>query len=184
MHAHLDHGAVRLLTRSGLDWTHKYSAIAAAVASLGAEQAYLDGELCGMRPDGITSFSMIQLASDSGNAAALVFFLFDLLYLDGEDFSVRPLISARRGLPPCSPMSVRPCITAITRSGARTRSISLPARAGNGSARKPAHNEALRSHEGTAQTERGGEDQAVTLFTLKRRLTVVTESGSKKKWPA
>jgi len=47
MHACLDHGAVRLLTRTGLDWTHKYPAIAAAVASLGARQAYLDGELCG-----------------------------------------------------------------------------------------------------------------------------------------
>jgi ATP-dependent DNA ligase len=33
---------------------------------------------------------MIQAGSDSGNAAALVFFLFDLLYLDGEDVSVRP----------------------------------------------------------------------------------------------
>jgi hypothetical protein len=31
------------------------------------------------RPDGITSFSMIQTASDSGNAAGLVYFLFDLL---------------------------------------------------------------------------------------------------------
>jgi ATP-dependent DNA ligase len=67
------------LTRAGLDWTHKYPAIAAAVASLGARQAYLDGELCGLRPDGITSFSMIQTASDSGNAAGLVYFLFDLL---------------------------------------------------------------------------------------------------------
>ena len=27
MHARLDHGAVRLLTRTGLDWTHKYPAI-------------------------------------------------------------------------------------------------------------------------------------------------------------
>ena len=35
-------------------------------------------ELCGVGPDGVTSFSMIQAASDSGNAAALVFFLFDL----------------------------------------------------------------------------------------------------------
>jgi hypothetical protein len=35
---------------------------------------------------------MIQLASDSGNAAALVFFLFDLLHLDGEDMCPRPLI--------------------------------------------------------------------------------------------
>jgi ATP-dependent DNA ligase len=29
MHARLDRGAVRLLTRTGLDWTHKYSGIAA-----------------------------------------------------------------------------------------------------------------------------------------------------------
>src|ERR1700674_2336594 len=90
MQARLDRGAVRLLTRTGLDWTHKYPAIADAVASIGARQAYLDGELCGVRADGVTSFSMIQLASDTGNAAALVFFLFDLLYLDGEDVSARP----------------------------------------------------------------------------------------------
>jgi len=30
--------------------------------------------LCGVRPDGITSFSMIQAASDAGNAPGLVFF--------------------------------------------------------------------------------------------------------------
>jgi DNA ligase D-like protein (predicted ligase) len=98
MHARLDRGAVRLLTRTGFDWTHKYPAIAAAVASLEARQAYLDGELCGVRPDGVTSFSMIQLASDSGNAAALVFFLFDLLYLDGEDIGARPLIERKARL--------------------------------------------------------------------------------------
>ena len=47
-----------------------------------ARQAYLDGELCGVGPDGITSFSMIQLASDAGNATGLVFFPFDLLHLE------------------------------------------------------------------------------------------------------
>jgi ATP dependent DNA ligase domain len=65
MHARLDRGAVRLLTRTGLDWTHKYPAVAAAVALLPARQAYLDGELCGVRPDGTTSFSLIQNASDT-----------------------------------------------------------------------------------------------------------------------
>src|SRR5712692_11316549 len=39
MHARLDRGAVQLLTRTGLDWTHKYPAIAAAVSTLGARQA-------------------------------------------------------------------------------------------------------------------------------------------------
>src|SRR5215831_1041725 len=83
MHPRLDRGTVRLLTRTGLDWTHKYSGITAAVASLPARQAYLDGELCGVRTDGTTSFSVIQNASDTGSSA-LVFFLFDLLHLDGE----------------------------------------------------------------------------------------------------
>ena len=59
MHALFDRGAVRLLTRTGLDWTRKYPAIAAAVSALGARQAYLDGELCGTFPNGVTSFSMI-----------------------------------------------------------------------------------------------------------------------------
>ena len=72
MHARLDRGAVKLLTRTGLDWTRKYPAIATAVAALDARDAYLDGELCGVGPDGVTSFNIVQLASDSGNAAALV----------------------------------------------------------------------------------------------------------------
>jgi bifunctional non-homologous end joining protein LigD len=50
MHARLDGGAVRLLTRTGLDWTRKYPAIAAAVEALPVRQAYLDGELYGVRP--------------------------------------------------------------------------------------------------------------------------------------
>jgi ATP-dependent DNA ligase len=54
MHARLDHGEVRLLTRNGLNWTGKYPQIAGAVSSLHARQAYLDGELCGVRADGIT----------------------------------------------------------------------------------------------------------------------------------
>jgi bifunctional non-homologous end joining protein LigD len=98
MHARLDRGRVRLLTRTGLDWTSKYPAIAKAVASLDARQAYLDGELCGVFPDGITSFSMIQAASDAGNTAGLVYFIFDLLHLDGEDIAALPLIERKARL--------------------------------------------------------------------------------------
>jgi hypothetical protein len=98
MHARLDSGAVKLLTRTGLDWTHKYPAIAKAVAELDARQAYLDGELCGVGPDGITLFNIVQLASDSDNAAALIFFLFDLLYLDADDLRPRPLIARKQRL--------------------------------------------------------------------------------------
>jgi DNA ligase D-like protein (predicted ligase) len=91
MHARLDQGTVQLLTRTGLNWTPKYTVIASALTSVPARQAYLDGELCGVRPDGTTSFSLIQTASDAGNARALVFFLFDLLHLDGEATGTNPI---------------------------------------------------------------------------------------------
>jgi bifunctional non-homologous end joining protein LigD len=96
MHAPFDRGRVTLLTRT--DWTHKYPVIAAAVPSLPARQAYLDGELCGVGSDGVTSFSMIQLASDARNSAGLVYFLFDQLHLDGEDLAARPLTERKARL--------------------------------------------------------------------------------------
>jgi DNA ligase D-like protein (predicted ligase) len=98
MHARIDGGDVRLLTRTGLNWTDKYLPIADALARLPVKNAYLDGELCGQRPDGTTSFSMIQAASDRSNAAALVFYLFDLLYLNDEEVAPLPLIERKARL--------------------------------------------------------------------------------------
>src|SRR2546423_6746408 len=54
MHARLDAGRVQILTRRGNDWTPKYPSIATAIADLPAQTAYLDGELCGVLPDGKT----------------------------------------------------------------------------------------------------------------------------------
>jgi DNA ligase D-like protein (predicted ligase) len=68
------------------------------VSSLDARQAYLDGEFCGVYPDGITSFGMIQAASDAGDATGLVYFIFDLLHLDGENLSALPLIERKARL--------------------------------------------------------------------------------------
>ena len=64
--ARIERGKVQLLTRSGLDWTAKYPATAAAFAKLPVKTAYIDGELCGVRADGVTSFELMQQASDAG----------------------------------------------------------------------------------------------------------------------
>jgi ATP-dependent DNA ligase len=40
MHARLDRGAVKVLTRTGQDWTHKYTAIAKTVPAIEARHAY------------------------------------------------------------------------------------------------------------------------------------------------
>src|ERR1700731_4150226 len=97
MHARLDSGRVQILTRRGNDWTDKYASIAKAIAGLPAQNAYLDGELCGVLPDGRTAFNLIQNASDTGQGS-LVFFLFDLLHLDGENLTALPLIDRKTRL--------------------------------------------------------------------------------------
>src|SRR4051794_21204939 len=57
MHARIDAEDVRLLTRTGLDSTEKYPAIVDALRALPIKQAYLDGELCALSVEGLTSFS-------------------------------------------------------------------------------------------------------------------------------
>ena len=88
---------MKLLTRSGLDWTAKYPAMAAAIAQLEVNTAYIDGELCGVRPDGVTSFEIMQQVSDSGGGH-LTYFAFDLLEHNGEDVARLPLVERKERL--------------------------------------------------------------------------------------
>jgi bifunctional non-homologous end joining protein LigD len=97
MHARLDAARVQILTRRGNDWTDKYPTIAKAIAGLPAQNAYLDGELCGVLADGRTSFNLIQNATDTGEGS-LVFFLFDLLFLDGENLTGLPVVERKARL--------------------------------------------------------------------------------------
>jgi bifunctional non-homologous end joining protein LigD len=96
MHARIAGGKAALLTRSGLDWTAKYPRIAEALGALKCRQAYLDGELCALRPDGTTSFAAPQGHGDT--PAVLIYFAFDLLHLDGEDLERQPLLERKSRL--------------------------------------------------------------------------------------
>lgn len=82
----IDHGEVRLLTRSGLDWTTRFPAIAAAFEDFPAHSAIVDGEAVVEDENGVSSFSALQDAlSDRKPATNAVFFAFDLLYAKGYD---------------------------------------------------------------------------------------------------
>jgi DNA ligase D-like protein (predicted ligase) len=110
IHARLDRGRVALLTRTALDWTHRYGVTAQALAALGQRSAYLDGELCAMRADGTTSFAELQAATDEGRPAQLVYFVFDLLFADGRDLTREPLLERKerlRGLLKGAPSSIQ-----------------------------------------------------------------------------
>jgi DNA ligase D-like protein (predicted ligase) len=91
-------GGTRLLTRTGLDWTDRYDATAKAISALAAQTAYVDGELCAVRSDGTTSFSEMQAATDEGRTINLLYFAFDLLFLDGEKLAGLPLLERKERL--------------------------------------------------------------------------------------
>jgi ATP-dependent DNA ligase len=46
MHARIDGDKIQLLTRTGLDWSHRYKRTIEALRLLKVKSAYLDGELC------------------------------------------------------------------------------------------------------------------------------------------
>ena len=94
MAARIVRGRVQLLTRSGLDWSEKYPSTAAAFAKVAIKTAHINGELCGVHEDGVTSFELMQQASDAGYGG-LVHFAFDLLHLDGENLAGLPLLDRK-----------------------------------------------------------------------------------------
>ena len=97
LEARLDHGKVRLLTRKQQDWTHRFKSVAKAVAALPAETALLDGELVVEDERGISDFSLLQTDLKEGRDR-FVYYVFDLLYLDGRDFTSAPLLERKAAL--------------------------------------------------------------------------------------
>ena len=76
-----------LVTRNDHDWTTKLQRIAEAAAALPVKTAWLDGEVVALMPDGSISFQALQNAFDTRSETNLVYYVFDLLYLDGYDLT-------------------------------------------------------------------------------------------------
>jgi bifunctional non-homologous end joining protein LigD len=89
---------VQLLTRKGLDWTHRMKRIAALVADLPVERAILDGEVVVLAENGTTSFADLQAAFQEGVKKPLTYFAFDLLHLNGHNLRGLPLIERKKML--------------------------------------------------------------------------------------
>lgn len=80
-----DGAKVQILTRSGLDWTHRIPAVAQAVAALPAAKLTLDGEVVVLGADGTTNFADLQASFQEGANNPLTYFCFDLLHIDGRN---------------------------------------------------------------------------------------------------
>jgi bifunctional non-homologous end joining protein LigD len=97
MQARLDGGKVALLTRKALDWASKFKPVANAVAGLDAQSALIDGEIVVEGADGVSNFSALQDALKTRKSNFL-YYVFDLLHLDGADLTGKPLAERKAAL--------------------------------------------------------------------------------------
>jgi bifunctional non-homologous end joining protein LigD len=95
------HQKVTIYTRAGNDWTKKWPVIAEALTGLAVDQAWLDGEVVALDEDGNISFQALQnyhsdkYPKSGKNNTRLIYYVFDLLYLNGQDISDLPQIDRK-----------------------------------------------------------------------------------------
>jgi len=79
---------VRLFTRRGADWTHRFRWIVEAVTRLKLRSATIDGEAVVCDDSGASNFDKLY---SQGHDDQVVLYAFDLLELNGEDWRPRTL---------------------------------------------------------------------------------------------
>lgn len=90
----VEKGRARMYTSGGHDWTKKFARLATEVEKLPFSSGWLDGEIVVLN-DGLPDFGALQNAIDGSANQEIIYFLFDLPYLDGKDLRNVPLWTRR-----------------------------------------------------------------------------------------
>jgi bifunctional non-homologous end joining protein LigD len=91
LQARIENGEIQLLTRSGLDWTERFGGLANSLLTLKVKSAIVDGEVIVEDEHGVSSFAELVADLKARRSGRMVFFAFDLLYLDDADTRALPL---------------------------------------------------------------------------------------------
>jgi bifunctional non-homologous end joining protein LigD len=83
--AQLRGGRPAFYTRRGYDWTLRFQPIADALAALPATDLILDGEAVVADSRGVPDFGLLHADLAAGRQDRILYYAFDLLYLDGLD---------------------------------------------------------------------------------------------------
>jgi bifunctional non-homologous end joining protein LigD len=83
-----DHDRVRLFTRNGFDWSHRYPIIVEAALRNRSKSFVIDGEAVLLGVDGISDFAGLHNRQHDDQVQL---YAFDVLMLDGEDLRKLPL---------------------------------------------------------------------------------------------
>jgi DNA ligase D-like protein (predicted ligase) len=85
-------GAVHLRSRNDRDFNARYPGVVAALEKL-PENTVIDGELVAFDPEGRPSFNALQ--NHGSSAGPVVYYVFDVMVLAGEDLTHEPLTRRR-----------------------------------------------------------------------------------------
>lgn len=97
--AFVEGGGARLQTRNGNNYTSRFRSVASSLADWAAGRAMvLDGEMTVTDSSGKTDFQALQSYMKNPKGQNLVYIVFDLLALEGEDLRGRPLIERKETL--------------------------------------------------------------------------------------
>jgi len=94
----IDAGKVHLVTRNGNDWTERMALLVQDLGTLDVGSAWLDGEVVVMNDQGVPDFNALQNAFDTARAESILYFVFDLPYVDGYDLRSVPLHARKKVL--------------------------------------------------------------------------------------
>ncbi|HZZ87582.1 MAG TPA: DNA ligase D [Caulobacteraceae bacterium] len=94
----VENGRAKLITRKGLDWTHRYRGLGKVFEKLPCKSALLDGEVVVQDALGVSSLNLLEGALDEGDGSVFTYFAFDLPYLDGYDLSGAKLVDRKAAL--------------------------------------------------------------------------------------
>lgn len=96
MQAHIEGTDVRLYTRKGLDWTGRFAAVAKALGVLKLKSAIIDGEVVVEDEKGASNFVMLVDDLKAGRSNRMIYYAFDLLFLNGHDTRKLPLLERKQ----------------------------------------------------------------------------------------
>ncbi|WP_282456209.1 DNA polymerase ligase N-terminal domain-containing protein [Chitinophaga sedimenti] len=97
-------GKVELISRNNKSFNDKFYPVFDAVSEWGVN-AVVDGEICVINDEGVSNFGRLQNWRSEADGQ-LMYYVFDLLWLDGKDLTGLPLTERRALLAPLMPKKV------------------------------------------------------------------------------
>ncbi len=92
--ATIQRGKATIESRHNISFDEKFLPVKNALESW-AVQAVIDGEIVALRADGLPGFQELQGFLKQQNAAALAYYVFDLLWYQGKDYTQLPLMERK-----------------------------------------------------------------------------------------